>query len=121
MQSCLEKRGIKGRHEQTIRSDYNRDNQYSATHPDALSTGDAQGKGTGSGGHGFTLPNCNGPIGAIDYSNFDTNPDNHAGNNADNAAREAAMVRSIYNAQQPYSARLVDTTANLREGQYRVS
>ena len=46
------------RHVEEVRSDYNRENVYSVTHPDALATGDAQGKGTGYGGHTFSLPNC---------------------------------------------------------------
>lgn len=50
-QTCLEKRGMEERHTEITRSDYNIENQYSATHKDALSDGDAQGKGTGHGGH----------------------------------------------------------------------
>lgn len=120
MQSCLEKRSIEERHEEIVRSDYNRDNQYSSTHPDARATGDAQGKGTGHGGHGFWLPNCNGSLGVFDYSNFDTAVSSRAGNADDNLARETALARSMYNAVEQYSSRLVDTTINVREGQYRV-
>ena len=58
MKSCLEKRSMEERHVEEVRSDYNRENVYSVTHPDALATGDAQGKGTGYGGHTFSLPNC---------------------------------------------------------------
>ena len=43
MQSCLEKRGMEERHTEINRSDYNINDQYSATHPDALSDGDIQG------------------------------------------------------------------------------
>ena len=120
MQSCLEIRSMDERHEEIVRSDYNQYNQYSGKHPDALATGDAQGKGTGHGGHSFWLPNCNGTLGVFNYSNFDTNPDSGAGNNADNEARNTAMTRSLYNPTYQYSAKLVDTSANVLEGQYRV-
>lgn len=118
MQSCLEKRGIDERHVEIVRSDYTRDNQYSATHPDALATGDAQGKGTGHGGHTFWLPDCNGQMGVFNYSNFDTNPASGAGNDVDNETRKTAMARSMFNAEYSYSAKIVDTTKNVREGQY---
>lgn len=119
MQSCLEIVSMNARHKQEVRSDYNRNNQYSVTHPDALASS-GKGKGTGHGGHGFWLPNCKGQLGVFDYSNFDTNPASGAGNTADNAARKQSMVRSLYNAEHPYSAKIIDTSANLREGQYRV-
>lgn len=121
MQSCLERRSMSERHVEIARSDYQRNNQYSATHPDALATGDAQGKGTGHMGHSHWLPNCNGAIGLINYSNFDTNPASRAGNNDDNLARDVAMARSLYYPGREYSATLVDTSANVREGQYVVS
>ena len=44
MQSCLEKRAIDERNTEIVRSDYNSSDQYSATHKDAISDGDAQGK-----------------------------------------------------------------------------
>ena len=69
-QTCLEKRGMEERHEEIVRSDYNITNQYGPTHQDALSDGDAQGKGTGHGGHTHFLPNCQLPTTQINYSNF---------------------------------------------------
>lgn len=120
MRTCLEIRSMDERHIEEVRSDYNRYNQYSVTHPNALADGDSKGKGTGHGGHTHWLPNCNGTIGIINYSNFDTNPASGAGNDVDNVTRETAMVRSLYNYENAYSARIVDTTMNVREGQYRV-
>lgn len=120
MQSCLEKRSIEERDREIVRSDYNTENRYSVTHKDALADGDAQGKGTGSGGHSFYLPDCNGPIGMIKYSNFDTSPNSGAGNNDDNAARKQAIVRSIYNADKPYTMISVITDVNKQAGQYQV-
>lgn len=121
MQSCLERVSIDERHNEIVRSDYQSTNQYSGTHPDALATGDAQGKGTGHGGHTFWLPDCSGTLGIFNYSNFDTNPTSGAGNNVDNETRNTAMARSLYNYENQYSARIIDTTLNVREGQYQIS
>ena len=118
MQSCLEKVSIENRHIQEARSDYQRNNQYNAEHKDARSDGDIFGKGTGHGGHGFWTPNCNGPLGVINYSNFDTAISSGAGNCDDNKAREIALARSVYNGGNVYSSLLVDTSQNVREGQY---
>jgi len=107
------------RHTQEVRSDYNRDNQYSATHEDALAGGKL-GRGTGHGGHTFWLPNCNGTIGIINYSNFDTSPSSMAGTDIDNETRNIAMARSLYNYENQYSARIIDSSMNIREGQYVV-
>lgn len=117
MQTCLEYTSINGRHEQTARSDYQKfDNEYSATHPDALASS-GNGKGVG-GGHSHWLPNCRGTIGVINYSNFITGIDSGAGNDCDNAARERTLARSMYNDKTVYSMTLVDTSLNVREGQY---
>ena len=45
MQSCLEYVSMEQRHKQERISDYRRDNQYSALHPDALASS-GNGKGT---------------------------------------------------------------------------
>jgi len=126
MQSCLEKRGIEERNTEIVRSDYNINDQYSATHKDALSDGDVQGKGSGHGGHTHYLPDCNKPTGTIDYSNFDTSPSSNIGGCYDIkgrngiGGREYAMSVSMYNDQTPYSAALVETDQNVAQGQYQV-
>lgn len=123
MQSCLEKRGIEERQVEIVRSDYNIEDQYSATHKDALSDGDVQGKGTGSGGHTHYLPDCNKPTGMIDYSNFDTKNGGNCfdinGRN-DIGGRLKAMAISMYNYENPYSASLIETDQNRSQGQYQV-
>lgn len=119
MVTCLEQISMDERHEEIVRNDYNTDNIYSSTHPDARATGDSKGKGVG-GSHSFWLPNCSGTIGSFNYSNFNTSPNSGAGNNTDNEARNTAMTRSLYNPEYQYSAKLVDTSANVLEGQYRV-
>lgn len=123
MQSCLEKRGMDERHVEIVRSDYNIEDQYSATHSDAISNGDTQGKGTGHGGHTHFLPDCNKPTGMIDYSNFDTkNGGGCYDINGRNGigGRNYAMAVSMYNNETPYSAALVETDQNVADGQYQV-
>jgi hypothetical protein len=117
MQSCLEKVSMDARHTQESKSDYQRNNQYSATHPDALASS-GNGKGTGHGGHTHWLPNCRGTIGLINYSNFDTAISSGAGNDCDNAARDKSLARSLYNDTNEYSLRLVNTSRNVNEGQF---
>lgn len=123
MQSCLEKKGIEERKEETLRSDYNANNVYSAEHKDAQSDGDAQGKGTNHGGHGHWLPDCSKPTGMIDYSNFDT--ENGGGlydieGRNGIGGRERALANSLYQkGNYEYSSNLVNTEKNVAEGQYQ--
>lgn len=123
-QSCLEKRGIEQRHDELVRNDYQReDNEYSVIHKDALSDGDERGKGTGHGGHTHYLPDCNGPIGMINYSNFDTfnGGDTYDINGRnDVGGRRKAMATSIYNQERQYGMTSVSTELNRIEGQYFV-
>ena len=124
MQSCLEKRGIEERSVEIVRSDYNIENQYGPSHPDALSNGDVNGKGTGHGGHTHYLPDCNKPTSTIDYSNFDTL--NGGGlydieGRNDVGGRKKAINSSLYNHERQYRANLVNTEINLRQGQYQTN
>ena len=121
-QTCLEKQGINARHEQTVRSDYNIEDQYSATHKDAVSDGDALGKGTLAGGHTHWLPSCDGTANnRINYSNFDTANGGGLydidGRNGI-GGRKRALASSLYNQEAQYGATSVDTTANVNDGQY---
>jgi hypothetical protein len=63
------------------RNDYNTSNQYSSTNPDALATGDEQGKGTG---------------GDLDVYN------DAAGNKTDNIERKKEIVINKFNANKTY-------------------
>lgn len=103
-----------------VRNDYHRDNRYSVTHPDAIADGDMNGKGTGHGGHSFYLPDCNGTLNMIKYSNFDTSANSNAGNNTDNRTRKDAMVRSLYNSNNQYGVNSVNTDISRAAGQYQV-
>ena len=122
-QSCLEKRGMEERGQEVVRSDYNKENPYGPTHSDAISNGDPQGKGTGHGGHTSYLPDCTKPTNMIDYSNFDTF---HGGGQYDIegregvSGRERSLARSMYNQEYQYGADLVNTAANVNDGQYFV-
>ena len=65
-------------------NDYFQVNPYSSTHPDALATGDAQGKGTGT----------DGLLNAYDFV---------AGNNKDVQERASEIAINYYKAQVPYT------------------
>lgn len=124
MRTCLEKVSMDERHEEIVRNEYNSDNEYSASHQNALNIDngdDKRGKGTGSAGHSHWLPDCSGQLGIINYSNFDTDVSYHAGNRDDNDARTKAMARSLYNKDNEYSANIIDTSQNVAEGQYKMS
>lgn len=120
MQTCLEKRGIPARASALTRNDYNIHDQYSETHPDALSNGDPQGKGTGNGGHTHSVPDCNLPTSMINYSNFDTDGGGGLydikGRN-EVGGRERLMAISIFNKENQYGPALVDTSLNVADGQ----
>lgn len=120
-QTCLEKRGIDERTDEIARNDYNKQKEYSATHKDAKSDGDAQGKGTGHGGHSHYLPDCTKPTTYIDYSNFDTQNGGGCydinGRN-DIGGRNKAMTYSMYSSGNTYGPTSVDTSENVADGQY---
>ena len=118
--TCLETRGMAERHEEIVRNDYTIDDQYGPTHPDAISDGDPQGKGTGHGGHTAWLPDCTLPTGYINYSNFDTK--NGGGlydieGRNDVGGRKRALASSLYNEENQYGLSLIDTIANRNDGQ----
>ena len=120
-QTCLEKRGMEERHQEITRSDYNIEDQYGPTHKDAISDGDAQGKGTGHGGHTHFLPDCTKPTNMINYSNFDSeNGGGYYDIEGRNgiSGRKRAMATSLYNKDIEYGPKLVDTSANVADGQY---
>ena len=111
------------RSEEIVRIDYNAENPYGPTHPDAISDGDPQGKGTGHGGHNAWLPDCTKPNNMIDYSNFDTT--NGGGEydikgRNDIGGRERSLARSMYNQENQYNAGLVNTEQNVAECQYYI-
>lgn len=122
-QSCLEKKGMEARHKEIVRNGYSINDEYSATHPDAISDGDVNGKGTG-GSHGAWLPDCSKPTNFIDYSNFTTDKGGGKydieGRNGI-GGRKKAMVSSLYNSEHQYGANLVNTAENIADGQAVIS
>lgn len=116
-QSCLEIVSMKARNEQIVRNDYTAQEKYSAQHPDALAGDDKRGKGTQSGGMRHWKPDCSSYNGTSQfrYDDFDTGTT--AGNKTDRESRQTAWGRSKYSVETPYSATMVDTAANVREGQ----
>ena len=121
-QTCLEKVGIEKRHDTIVKNDYNIEDQYSQLHKDALSDGDPLGKGSGHGGHTHYVPDCNKPSSMMDYSNFDTESSNIGGSydiNGRNGigGRNFLKTISIYNEENQYGSNLIDTTANVQDGQ----
>lgn len=122
-QSCLEQIGIEQRHISQARSEYTRENQYDVNHVNAKATGDMKGKGTNGGGMSFWLPDCGsfitaGLISKFRFDDFDTALDSDPGCSTDQEARKTSLARSMYNGETQYTAALVDTSANVREGQY---
>ena len=121
-QSCLEVNAIERRKEDIVRNDYSQQDEYSQTHPDAISDGDPLGKGSGHGGHTHSIPDCTKPKSLIDYSNFDTSANNVGGSydiNGRNGigGREFLLTISKYNSEKQYGINSVDTTLNVQDGQ----
>lgn len=121
-QTCLEVNAIERRQEELVRNDYNRNDEYSETHKDAISDGDPLGKGSGFGGHTHYLPDCSKPKSMYDYSNFDTRA-SHLGGSYDINGRNGIGGRtflqniSIYNEENQYGVNSVDTSKNIQDGQ----
>lgn len=86
----------------TSKSLYSWNSQYDDRNNDALATGDAIGRGTGSKGHGDWKPNC-GERNKFNYSNFDTS--DNAGTIDDQSMRKILRNKSIYSASNPYKKR----------------
>lgn len=130
MQTCLERIGIDKRPVELNRNDYQSYNEYSVTHPNALSDGDMKGKGTGHGGHTHYLPDCNKAVmtdyghfnSPIDYSNFDTD---NGGGLHDIEGREHIAFSgrnrltgiNNYSAISQYGRQSVTTDLNIQDGQ----
>lgn len=97
------------RHVEENRNDYTRFDQYNEEHPDALATGDSQGKGTGTNPDGYTKPYFSPTQQPIDYTRFDTENrpsrvenKTNPGNGTDNTAREDMLRRNKYGQQSQY-------------------
>lgn len=127
-QTCLEVRGIEERHNELVRNDYVRNDEYSQTHKDALSDGDPLGKGSGYGGHTHSVPDCTKPTNLMSYSNFDTRSENIGGlydimgrdGTGQTNGRNFLKTISVYNSENEYGRNYVDTLANRIDGQIMI-
>lgn len=124
-QSYLEKQGMEARREQTIRSDYNKVDAYSAEHEDAISNPEdptkVLGKGTGNGGHLHYRPNHDLPSTLINYSNLDTTAgggayDIHGKDGV--SGRKRLISYNLYNNDNAYGPESIDMSMNIEDGQY---
>lgn len=120
MQTYLEQYGIESREKNLIHNDYfDEESKYESTHKDAMSDGDARGKGTDFKGHTHTIPNQKRQK-SINYSTFNTN---NGGNVYDiegfegKGGRRYLQTISLYNEENEYGAHLIDTSANKADGQ----
>ena len=119
-QSNLEIKGIEERHNEIVRSDYNKNDAYSESHENAISNGDVKGKGTNNGGHQHYIPDYSKPSTLMNYSNLDTTKGGGKydieGRNG-KGGRNFLMNISKYNSENEYGAHMIDTRANLADGQ----
>ncbi len=123
-QSNLEKTGFEKRQELEVRNDYTRNDEYKETHKDAISDGDPLGKGTRHGGHTHVIPSDDkSVITGYNYHQLDTQ---HGGGLYDIkgrngiGGREYLAAISKYNEEHPYGDTSVDTSLNIKDGQYFV-
>ena len=123
-QSILEQRGIEERQKELVRSDYNKTDEYSESHEDALSdpndVNKILGKGTNNGGHQHYTPDFSKPS-YIDYGNFNTTDgggayDIHGRNGK--SGRDRLLKINNYNKDNEYGSNSVDTSSNIEDGQY---
>lgn len=119
MQTHLERKGIEARAKTLVRNEYNRNDEYSENHKNAISDGDVKGKNIGTGSHTHSLPDQTKPS-VINYSNFNTSG---GGNKYDiegfngNGGRNFLKTISLYSEENPYGEHLIDDSANIADGQ----
>lgn len=112
MQTKLEKKGIEARNTSIIRNDYNKTDEYSERHKDAISDGDVLGKGTGGGMADHTHPG----------NNFEMNPEliggkyDVEGRNGV-GGRNFLMTINTYSSINEYGPNLITTDLNQEDGQ----
>lgn len=128
-QAPLEIKGFEKRDDLIVRNDYTKNDEYNATHKDAISDGDPQGKGTGHGGHTHVIPDHNLAMNTADhvwyskynYSQLDTE---NGGGQYDIEGRNGIggrnWIKSIskFTEEEQYGLDYVDTSLNVADGQY---
>lgn len=124
--SNLEKKGSERRNVELLRNDYERNNEYSSEHEDALTHDDEThpfGKGTGEGGHKYSIPNANLSPYMMDYSNFNTQDGGGSydkyGRNGIGGRRKLQSI-NLYGPDNEYGKDSVSISSDII-GQYVVS
>lgn len=119
-QSCLEIRSMDARHTQIIRSDYQMTSPYTNLTANLNTVKDLTMKGNMQGHADPWLPDCHATINDFTKYSFNVDISSNFGNLADQAARTAMLSigHSMYSPDRPYGN--IDTSANVREGQYVV-
>lgn len=127
-QSYLEIKGKEERENEIIRSDYNKNDAYSASHEDALSNPSDKnkplGKGTGSGGHLYYVPDHSKSPYSYNYSSLDTNKGGGSYDiygKDDIGGRERLTKINLYNKENSYGPDSIDTSVNITDGQYKIN
>lgn len=126
-QSNLERIGFERRDVEFARSDYRESDQYKDGHEDTLSDSSRKdkplGKGSGSGGHTFSIPDYSlGPNRIkpqIDTEQGGGSYDIYGRNGL--GGRKWLQEISLYGPGREYGVDLIDTAANIQAGQYFVS
>lgn len=127
-QSRLESEALNYRKETLIINDYQKEvgKEYSADHEDAKAHNDELhplGKGTGSGGHTYSIPNPNASKTQIkrqiDTENGGGSYDIY-GRPSVGGGRNRLLAINLYSKEEAYGFDSVDTSANVLEGQYVV-
>lgn len=123
-QSRLEEEAIILRKETLVKNDYQTgDTEYNEKHSNALSHDDENhplGKGTGSGGHTYSIPNSNKSKTMYEYQ-IDTQ---NGGGSYDKfgrngvGGRQRSQIINLYSPDKAYGPDSIDTSANINDGQF---
>ena len=124
--SCLEVQGVEARENNLLKreNNYSEEIKYSANHIDAISNGDPRGKGTNSGSHSHSVPDCSLGNKGINYKNFDTHNFDNTGGEYDMegykgiGGRNFLMTISKYSKENEYGKNSIDIS-NTIKGQVR--
>lgn len=126
-QTRLEEEGISKRKELNLKNDFQReqDKNYSEKHDSALTHDDKNhphGKGTNSGGHGFSIPNRKKSKTSYEPQILSEEGggsyDIHGINSS--TGRNYLKRISLYSKDNQYGPNSIDDSANIEDGQYHI-
>ncbi len=124
-QSRLEKEAIEKRKELVAKRNYNRENEYSVNHKDAISDDTPYGKNPKDeeASDIYLVPNPNGSKTAMGYSMITSNGGglyDREGRNGVGGRKYLSTI-SVYGPKNAYGEDSVDTSLNVENGQIIVS